>query len=88
MRKSRFTVAEMIAAIRDHDNGMPLSDVCQRLGIHPRTIQKWKQKYSGMEPGEAKRLQELERENAKLKRMLAEAELQKEALRHALRKKY
>lgn len=88
MRKPRFTAAEIIAAIRDRDNGMPSADICHRMGIHPRTLQKWQEKYAGMEPGDAARLQELERENAKLKRLLAESELHKEALRTALRKKY
>lgn len=64
--------------------GKSMGEVCQYLGISLRTYQVWRQRYAGMEIGEAKRLGQLEKENERLKRLLAEAELDKAILKETL----
>jgi putative transposase len=69
-------------------SGIPVSDLCRKHGVSDASIYKWKAKYGGMEVSEAKRLRALEDENAKLKRMLAEAMLDNVALKDLLGKKW
>ena len=88
MRKSRFTEAEIIGMIKEQEAGMPTAEVCRRHGLSPATFYKLKAKYGGMEVSEAARLKALEDENAKLKRMLADAMLDNVALKDLLEKKW
>tara|TARA_R100000789_G_scaffold13076_1_gene16798 strand:+ start:6104 stop:6367 length:264 start_codon:yes stop_codon:yes gene_type:complete len=71
MRKSRFTEAQIIGMIKEHEAGMPTAEVCRRHGLSTATFYKLQAKYGGMELSEAARLKALEDENAKLKRLLA-----------------
>ena len=88
MRKSRFTEAQIIGMIKEQEAGMPTAEVCRRHGLSPATFYKLKSKYGGMEVSEAKRLRDLESENARLKKLLAEAELDKAMLKDVVSKKW
>ena len=75
MRKSRFTEAQIIGMIKEQEAGLPTSELCRKHGLSPATFYKLKAKYGGMDLSDAKRLKQLEDENAKLKRLLADAML-------------
>ena len=75
MKRSRFSEEQIIGVLKEHEAGMPTAELCRRHGISAATFYKWKSKFGGMEVSEAKRLRALEDENAKLKKLLAEAML-------------
>jgi putative transposase len=75
MRSSRFNEEQIIAILKEHEAGMPTAEVCRRHGISGATFYKYKAKFGGLEVSEARRLRALEDENAKLKKLLAEAML-------------
>ncbi|MCE8456946.1 IS3 family transposase, partial [Rhodovulum sulfidophilum] len=75
MRKSRFIEAQIIGMIKEQEAGLPTSELCRKHGLSPATFYKLKAKYGGMDLSDAKRLKQLEDENAKLKRLLADAML-------------
>ena len=79
--KSRFTDEQIIAMIKEQESGEKTADVCRRHGISSATFYKYKSKYGGMEPSDAKRLRALEDENGKLKKLLAEQMLDNAMLR-------
>jgi putative transposase len=81
MKRKRYTEEKIISILKEHEAGASVPDLSRRHGIVENTIYRWKSKYGGMEVSEAKRLRELESENAKLKKLLAEAELDKAALK-------
>lgn len=78
----------IIGILKEHEAGMPAQDVIRKHGIANGTFYRWKSKFGGMEVSEAKRLPELEAENARLKRPLAETMLEKTALEDVLQKKW
>jgi putative transposase len=88
MKRSRFTGEQIISILKEHEAGVPVSDLCRKHGVSDASIYKWKARYGGMEVSEAKRLKSLEDENAKLKRMLADAMLDNVALKDLLGKKW
>ncbi|PPB80356.1 putative transposase [Albidovulum inexpectatum] len=75
MRKSRFTEAQIIGMIKEQEAGVPTAEVCRRHGLSPATFYKFKSRYGGMEVSDVAKLRTLEDENAKLKRLLADAML-------------
>ena len=75
MKRGRFSEEQIIGILKEREAGMPTVEVCRRHGVSPATFYKWKSKFGGMEVSEAKRLRSLEDENAKLKKLLAEAML-------------
>jgi putative transposase len=84
--KKRFTEEQIIQVLREHEAGGKTADVCRRHGISDATFYNWKAKYGGMDVSDAKKLRLLESENAKLKKLLAEAELDKAMMKELLRK--
>lgn len=88
MKKKRFTEEQIIGALKEHESGVKVDDICRRFGISTGTFYNWRSKYAGLEVNEAKRLRELESENAKLKKLLAEKLLENEAMKDVLSKKW
>lgn len=88
MKKSRFTEEQIIGILREQESGQTTADVCRRHGISDATFYKWKAKYGGLQVSEARRLKALEDENAKLKRLLADAMLDVAMLRDIASKKW
>ncbi len=84
MRKSRFTEEQIIAILAEQERGMATAEVCRRHGVSSATFYKWKAKFGGLDVSDARRLKTLEQENARLKRLLAEAELDKAVLKDLL----
>jgi len=87
MKAKRFTEEQIIGVLKEADAGAKTKEVCRRHAISEATFYNWNAKYAGMTVSEARRLKELEQENAKLKRLLAEAELDKAALKDLLHRK-
>ena len=86
MKRSRFSEEQIIAVLKEQEAGMPTADVCRRHGISSATFYKWKSKYGGLEVSDARRLRQLEDENGKLKRLLAESVLDNAILKDLLGK--
>jgi putative transposase len=87
MRKSRFTEEQIIHALRQVDAGVPVAELCRKYGISQNTYYRWRKQYGGLEAGELRRLKDLEGENARLKRLVADLTLDKQVLQDVLRKK-
>jgi len=88
MKKKRYNEEQIIGAIKQHESGVKVEEICRNLGISNGTFYNWRSKYAGLEVSEAKRLKELERENGKLKKLLAEKLLENEAMKDVLSKKW
>jgi putative transposase len=88
MKRSRFSEEQIIGILKEQEAGAKTVDVCRKHGISDATFYKWKAKYGGLDVSEAKRLKALEDENAKLKRLLAEAMLDNAMLKDLTSKKW
>ena len=88
MKRSRFTEEQIIAVLKEQEAGMATADVCRKHGISSATFYKWKAKYGGLEVSDARKLRALEDENAKLKKLLAEAMLDNAILKDVATKKW
>ena len=87
MKASRFSDAQKAFILKQGNDGIPMSDICRRAGISPATYFNWKKKYDGLLPTEMRRLKQLEDENGKLRKVVADLSLDKEMLQDALRRK-
>lgn len=88
MKRKRHTEEQIIAILKEYDAGMKTADLCRKHGISEASFYSWKAKYGGLEVSEAKRLKGLESENARLKKLLADAMLDNAALKDLLAKKW
>jgi putative transposase len=86
MKRKRFSDEQIIGVLKEHEAGAKVDDIFRRLGISSATFYTWRKKYGGMEASDAKRLRELEIENAKLKRIVAEQMLEMSAMKDLLQK--
>jgi putative transposase len=87
MRKTRFTEEQIAFALRQAETGTPVAEVCRKMGISEATYYNWKRKYGGLGVSELRRLKQLEEENTRLKRLVADLSLDKEMLQEVVRKK-
>ena len=88
MKRSRFKEEQIIGVLKEHQAGLSAAELCRKHGISDATFYNWRSKYGGMEVSEAKRLKQLEDENAKLKRLLAEQMMDVATLREMLGKNF
>lgn len=88
MKQKRYTDEQIIGAIKQHESGVKVEELCRKLSISSGTFYNWRSKFAGLEVNEAKRLKELEVENNKLKRLLADKLLEVEAMKDVLSKKW
>jgi putative transposase len=86
--KKRFSEEQIIGFLREVDKGLPVKELCRKHGFSEASYYLWRSKFGGMDVSDAKRLKALEAENAKLKKLLAEAMLENEVTKEALRKKW
>ena len=86
--KKRFSEEQIIKFLKEGDAGVPVKDLCRKHGFSEASFYLWRSKFGGMDISDAKRLKALEQENARLKRLLADALLENEATKEALRKKW
>lgn len=87
MKTSRFTEEQIAFAIKQSELGTRVEEICRKMGTSDATFYKWRQKYSGLGPSELKELKQLEEENGKLKRLVADLSLDKAMLQDVLAKK-
>ena len=88
MKRSRFTEEQIVAILREQEAGMATAELCRKHGVSSATFYKWKAKFGGLDVSEAKRLKALEDENARLKRLLADAMLDNAGLKELIAKKW
>jgi len=87
MKKTRFTDSQIAFALRQAEEGISVGEICRKMGISEQTYYRWRKKYGGLMPSEMKRLKQLEEENVRLKRLVADLALDKEMLQEVVRKK-
>jgi putative transposase len=87
MKKTRFTEGQIAFILRQAEEGTAVTEVCRKAGISEATFYNWRKKYGGLMPSEMKRLKQLEEENGRLKRIVADLSLDKEMLQDVIRRK-
>lgn len=87
MKKSKYTEEQIAFALKQAEVGTPVEEVCRKMGISDATFYNWRKKYGGLGPSELKRLRQLEEENGKLKRLVADLNLDKAMLQDVLSRK-
>jgi putative transposase len=87
MRKSKFTEEQIASIVTQAQAGVPIEELCRKYGISTQTFYRWRAKYAGLTPSELRRMQKLEEENRRLKRVVADLTLDKQILQDVLRKK-
>jgi putative transposase len=86
--KKRYTDEQIVFALRQAESGTAVAEICRKLGVSEPTFYRWKKQFTGMGTVEIRRLKQLEEENAKLKRLVADLSLDKTMLQDVLRKKW
>lgn len=87
MKRSKFSEAQIAFVLRQAEEGTSVEEVCRKTGISQATFYSWKKKYGGLLPSEMKRLRQLEEENSRLKRIVADLSLDKEMLQDVIKRK-
>ncbi len=87
MKKSRFSEQQIAFILRQAEEGTPIAEVCRKAGISEASFYSWRKKYGGLVPSEMKRLKQLEEENQRLKKLVADLSLDKEMLQDVIRRK-
>ena len=87
MKRSKFSEQQIVFILRQAEEGTRVEEVCRKAGISVQTYYRWRKKYGGLMPSEMKRLKQLEEENQRLKRLVADLSLDKEMLQEVVRKK-
>jgi putative transposase len=87
MKRSKFTEQQIVFALKQAETGVPVAEVCRKMGISEATFFNWKRKFSGLGTSELRRLRQLEDENARLKQVVADLTLDKQMLQDVLKKK-
>jgi len=87
MKRSKFSEQQIAFILRQAEEGVPIGEVCRKVGVSEQTYYRWRKRYGGMMPSEMKRLKQLEEENMRLKRLVADLSLDKEMLQEVVRKK-
>ena len=87
MKRSKFSEQQIVGVLKQAEAGVPVKELCRKVGISDQTFYNWKAKYGGMSVSELKRLRELEAENARLKKMYADLALENEAIKAVLNRK-
>ncbi len=88
MRRSRFSVEQIVAVLKQVELGMAVADACRKMGISEQTFYRWKKQYGSLEPGQARELKQLQEENARLKKLVADLSLDKVILQDIAAKKW
>lgn len=87
MKRSKFSEQQIAFILRQAEEGVSVGEVCRKVGISEQTYYRWRKRYGGMMPSEMKRLKQLEEENMRLKKLVADLSLDKEMLQEVVRKK-
>ena len=88
MKQKRFSVEQIVAAVKQHELGTSVGDITRKLGIAEATFYRWKKQYGGLEPDEVRELKQLREENTKLKKLVADLSLDKAMLQDLAGKKW
>lgn len=88
MKKSQFTESQIISILKEQDQGMKVAEICRKHGIADQTFYNWKKKYDGLTESELRRMRELEQENSRLKRLVADQALDIQILKDINSKKW
>ena len=88
MKTSKFSESQIVSILKQQDAGLRVADICREHGISQATFYKWRSRYGGMDASMLKRVKELEQENARLKRMYAESQMEQAIIKEALAKKW
>lgn len=88
MKRKRYSVEQIVAAVKQHELGTPVAEIVRKLGIAEQTFYRWKKQYGGLEPDQARELKQVKDENARLKKIVADLSLDKAMLQDIAAKKW
>lgn len=88
MKRKRFAVEQIVAVLKEAEAGMPVADLIRRIGISEQTFYRWKKQYAGLDSDQARQLKQLQEENDRLKKIVAELSLDKAMLTDVIKKKW
>ena len=86
MKRKRFSTEQIVAVMKQHELGTPAAEIIRKLGIAEQTFYRWKRRYAGLEPSQARELNQLREENARLKKLVADLSLDKAMLSDVVKK--